>query len=144
MPLKIFAYAILVMILLSVSLQGKAEKSSSRICYFVAGNSVQEAKNSSWSRRQMTVLLDSCEFTEAGLRDLASELFNKYPKPENLGVGVFSDVDQIPTETEDLGADPSYDKYPHGIILRTGENEIIRYAIPPDRNWKTIVLKGKD
>ena len=145
MPLKIFAYAILVTILLGISFQSKGEKSNSKICYFVVWNGVQESANNSWSGRKMTILLDTSEFTEENLRCLASELFNKYPNPQILHAGIYSDIGQLPTGIATHGPDdPSFDKSPYGGIYRIGENEIIRYAVPPSRSWNTIVLKGKD
>jgi hypothetical protein len=113
-----------------------------KVGYFIAGNTLAETEDKEWKQRQMTVMVDASDFTEERLRQLAEELLKKYPEPDNLSISLKSHIDQLPFCIGERYHN-AFDKYPHGGINRFRGNEFIRYAIPPSREWRTIVLKGK-
>src|SRR5689334_21592715 len=142
MPLRSLA-AILLLMLYGFSCPLN-QQDKDKVSYSIPGNFVRElGEKKTWRQRQMTVMVDPADFTDDRLRLLAKELLEKFPDPDNLAIHFISHNDQLPIYTGEQ-SDKAYDTYPHGGLTRYGGNEYIRYMVPPSRDWRTIVLKGKD
>jgi hypothetical protein len=95
-----------------------------------------------------TLLLDSSNFNELTLRQLAQQLFEKYLSPEEIHISLNSNIEQLREfilgKMEQDEPNEANLKYPLGVIFRANGNEIVRYISPPKTQWRTIILKGKD
>ncbi|MEW5978842.1 MAG: hypothetical protein AB1898_23860 [Acidobacteriota bacterium] len=104
-------------------------------------------------RRDIYVLLEERAFSIDNLRKLLILLSRRFPTPDWLVAWVNTSLMQIPTPEELDGGvvserpwiDPLEGDHPGAVLIRIGDNEILRYTPgPPYHNMKTIVLKGTD
>jgi hypothetical protein len=99
--------------------------------------------------RTMRVLLDEGAFSEETLKKLFRALSEKYPEPQMLLVVVITNIEQTyppgyPQSSTDRDP-PEFDNHHWANYTRSEENEYFRYnPDPPNREMKTVVLKGKD
>lgn len=102
--------------------------------------------------RYVVVLLDEKAFSEATLRELFKLLSKRFPKPNDMDVYVWTNLEQVPTPEEaEAGAvseapdNPALDKYPNALLIRKDSNELFRYTPnAPNTDMKTVILKGRD
>lgn len=105
--------------------------------------------------RFVDVLLDEKAFSEETLIELFKLISKRFPRPIDLDVTVYTNLEQISTpEERDAGGisegpgNPAADQYPVAILVRErGGNEWLRYYTyktnPPGFEMKTVVLKGR-
>lgn len=118
------------------------------VCYFTMSNNFEH------NSRSIYILLNPADFTDQRLQDLLRYFISQVDENELLSVYLYSHTDQLKTF---VGGRPSpalehgtrsvapfpWNKYSEGVLMRIGENEIIRYNLPGGET-KTIIVKGKD
>ncbi len=100
--------------------------------------------------RGVNVLLDPKAFSESNLLQLVELLSKRFPKPEDLIVNIYSDLDDVLTPEEndifvsgpiDLSATP---KHAWAFYIRNDEVERLDYHTKkPDEAFRSIDLRRK-
>ena len=119
--------------------------------YVIYYNDVHDPKEE-WAERNVGVLLDERAFSEETLKQLFALLSERYPSPQRLVVDVDTSLDTARTPEEQEGPavcgaceNPSHRQHHWALYMRFEDDEIFRYnPNPPDRDMKTVVLRGKD
>jgi hypothetical protein len=136
--------------------QQPSEPFHSRFRYIILSTEVHAIGDQ--QMRGVEVLLDSTAFSEGNLKELFALLSKRYPEPQWMDASVLTSLEQVRTPEEfDLygraqfsGAKSyplHYDDYDLAIFMRHGEDHFFRYtvrSIRPERDMKTVVLKGYD
>jgi len=103
--------------------------------------------------RVVIVMFDIKHFTEGNLRELFRLLSRRFPKPDELHVGVITSLQQFPTpEEEDYEkSSPTHDlsyveqvgKYPNATYTRTENNEEFQYSLGEGQPQQRVVIKRR-
>ena len=106
--------------------------------------------------RLVLVLLDGKSFSESHLRELFELISKRFPEPDELHVGVFTNLEQIPTPEEEdfskllpaeteLAPGPDLEKYSGAVYVRHADNESFSYVmVSPTTVEKTVIIRGVD
>ncbi|OLE51429.1 MAG: hypothetical protein AUG51_23330 [Acidobacteria bacterium 13_1_20CM_3_53_8] len=130
--------------------------------YVIVYNEVKvNNEESSYTRRDVEVLLDENAFSENTLKELFKLLSQRFPEPDGLTVDVYTSLEQIDTPEEHEGGrmfaesrtgtrrvspeELNFRKHPSAVLMRQNGNELFRYTIRPNNlKLKTVILKGHD
>ncbi len=104
--------------------------------------------------RLVEVLMESGAFSEKNLRELFDHLVTRFADPEELYVGVFTSLDQLPTPEEQdymvrSGDDwlpfmAQVEKQPNAVFKRFKGNEGLKYSFGDGKPAKILILKGNN
>jgi hypothetical protein len=106
--------------------------------------------------RLVFALLDEKSFSEENLKELFRLISKRFPKPDELHVAVFTNLEQVETPEEadfykglspeiEIPSNVNVDRYPSATYVRSKGNESFSYSVvSPIRVEKTIIIKGED
>lgn len=117
--------------------------------YIIYEKSCDDFGNPEAGIRRIDLLLQEKAFSEENLKKLFAVLSEGYPEPQLLLIQVITNLEQARPEGFPQisgGKDnPAAYIYHRASYQRDKNNEFFRYnPNPPDRQMKTIVLRGKD
>lgn len=125
-----------------------SEAQEDQACYYTVSN------YSEGSYRAVDILLDAENFTEPKLRRLMDHFRNKYSE-RIMFVFLYSHLEQLDsrnnlhlireslTDTDAPTFASSLIRYPRGVLLFEGANQVIRYNTPGE-DLCTVVVQGVD
>ncbi|MCM3872158.1 MAG: hypothetical protein ND895_15855 [Pyrinomonadaceae bacterium] len=85
------------------------------------------------------------------MRELFRLISKRFPEPDELRVGVFTALDQLPTpeeedyerlfSTNDLAYVKQIEKYPNATYMRTKNREEFQYSIGEGQPRQQVIIK---
>jgi hypothetical protein len=105
--------------------------------------------------RLLVVLMEPQSFSEPNLKEVFGLLSKRFPKPDQLWIGVGTSLQQFPTPEEfdvlkstagqeDLAFFENVDAYPSANYARFQGNESFDYTMGNGQSKKVVVIAGKD
>lgn len=116
------------------------QRDSDHICYYVINNNTDSVL------RVINILIDEEDVTEPKLRRLMDQFRVKYLE-DNMLVSFYSKIDQyLDSQVGDIASEGPRKlrpKYPGGILIYRGADQVIRYK-DGTGSLHSIVVKGVD
>lgn len=121
--------------------------------YVIVNNEVNDGSGDPrGAYRYVEVLLDEKAFSEETLKALFKLVSKRFPKPNDMDVYIWTNLEQVDTPEEkdepkvsEAPDNPALDKYPTALLIRKDGNELFRYTLKaPNTDMKTVVIKGRD
>jgi hypothetical protein len=98
--------------------------------------------------------MDPRAFSEKNLRELFNLVARRFPDPEELHVGAFTSLDQLPTPEEQdymlktntdwLPFMDQIEKQPGAVYARKGGSEGFKYSSANGKPKTTVIMKGNN
>ena len=129
---------------------GSAQDYRSNFRYLIVSNGLLH------NGRLVFALMDEKSFSEENLKELFRLISKRFPKPSELHVAVFTNLEQVQTPEEEdfykalspeieIPTNVNVDRYPSAVYVRSKGKESFSFSVvSPRRVERKFIIKGEE